>query len=193
MSTWPWPPPTADGAADHLVKGTRLPPVPLASTAGADVSLAALPRRTAIFIYPWTGRPGHDAPPDWDTIPGAHGSTPELIGVANLYTGYRGIGCDVLALSGQDTDWQADFATRNDLPYPILSDAAGRLRDALRLPVFETGGVAFLKRLTLVVSQGRIERAFYPVHPPDVHPREVLAWMSATSTYAAEARLKRPT
>lgn len=190
MSRWPWPAPMADGAADHLVRGTRLPNVTLPSTAGTLVNLAALAARTAIFIYPWTGRPGHPQPPDWDDIPGAHGSTPELQSVAGLYTGFSGIGAEVVAVSGQDTDWQADFAGRNKLPFPILSDADGALRDALKLPVFATGGVTYLKRLTLVVSKGVIERAFYPVHPPDVHPREILAWMSATASYAAEARLK---
>lgn len=191
MSGWPWPAPVDDGAAAHLVRGLRVPDLTLPSTAGGETSLATLERRTAVFVYPWTGRPGASNPPDWDDIPGAHGSTPELVAVANLYTGYRGLGVDVLALSGQDTAWQADFVARNSLPFAILSDSEGRLRDALGLPTFETGGTRYLKRLTLVVSKGVIERAFYPVHPPDVHPREVLAWMSATATYAAESQLKR--
>jgi hypothetical protein len=29
--------------------------------------------------------------------------------------------------------------------------------------------VVYLKRLTLILRDGRIERVFYPVHPPDTH------------------------
>ena len=190
MTTWPWPPPEPDDGAAHLVRGTKLPSVALPSTAGGNVDLAEAPRRTAVFVYPWTGRPEADNPPDWDIIPGAHGSTPGLKAVADLHSGFAALHVGVVAVSGQDTAWQAELAGRLALPFPVLSDAAGALRDALRLPTFEAGGVHYLRRLTLVISSGRIERVFYPVHPPDVHPREVLAWMSATATYAAEARLK---
>jgi peroxiredoxin len=33
------------------------------------------------------------------------------------------------------------------------------------------------KRLTLVCVDGRIERVFYPVFPPDQNADEVLAWL----------------
>ena len=33
------------------------------------------------------------------------------------------------------------------------------------------------RRLTLVASQGRIVKAFYPVFPPDRNAAEVLAWL----------------
>jgi hypothetical protein len=48
----------------------------------------------------------------------------------------------------------------------------------LRLPTFDAGGTAYLARLTLALKDGRIARTFYPVHPPDAHPREVLAWLN---------------
>lgn len=193
MSTWRWPAPVDDGAAAHLIRGLKIPALALPSTGGRSVSLVDLSRRTALFVYPWTGRPGGENPPDWDHIAGAHGSTPELVAIANLFSGFEGLGVAALAISGQDTAWQSEFAARHGLPFEVLSDHDGRLRDALRLPTFETGGVRYLKRLTLVVSAGQVERCFYPVHPPDIHPREVLAWMSATATYAAEARLKPTT
>ena len=34
-----------------------------------------------------------------------------------------------------------------------------------------------IKRLTLIVSHGRIEKVFYPVFPPDTHAVEVLHWL----------------
>ncbi len=190
MKPWPWPAPVADDAAAHLVRGTPVPAIALPTTRGRSIVLPDIAERTALFVYPWTGQPGAENPPRWDDIPGAHGSTPGLISVANLFTGFEGIGVRVLALSGQSTSWQSAFVERNKLPFEILSDETGALRDALRLPTFETGGVRYLKRLTLVLNRGTIERVFYPVHPPDVHPRELLAWLSATATYATEARLK---
>ncbi len=37
---WPWPAPKDDGAAKHLIAGTRLPDVALEATRGAAVNLA---------------------------------------------------------------------------------------------------------------------------------------------------------
>ncbi|MEE8252456.1 MAG: peroxiredoxin, partial [Hyphomicrobium sp.] len=62
----------------------------------------------------------------------------------------------------------------------ILSDEAFLLQKALKLPAFETGGVAYLKRLTLIVRDGRIEHVFYPVPTPAAHVLEVFAWLTQT-------------
>ena len=51
------------------------------------------------------------------------------------------------------------------------------LAGRLGLPTFPAGGVVRYKRLTLVLSSGRISRVFYPVFPPDTHAGEVLAWL----------------
>jgi peroxiredoxin len=59
----------------------------------------------------------------------------------------------------------------------VLSDEALELTRALQLPTFETSGMTLLKRLTLVIDDGRIEHVFYPVFPPDSHAGEVLSWL----------------
>jgi peroxiredoxin len=69
--------------------------------------------------------------------------------------------------------------TRLGVPFALISDAAFELQRALRLPTFAAGGERYLTRLTLIVQDGRIGRAFYPVHPPDRHAREVLDWLAA--------------
>lgn len=172
---WPWPAPGDDGAARHLEPGLAMPDIALDATDGRSRSLARLTGRWVVFVYPWTGRPGLPNPPHWDDIPGAHGSTPEAEGFRDLHAAYRAAGCDVLGLSGQAAADQQEFAARVGLPFPILSDGAGALRAALSLPTFETGGVTYLKRLTLVLRDGAIERAVYPVHPPHTHARDLLA------------------
>jgi peroxiredoxin len=175
MSDWPYPAPENDGGARHLVPGLKLPDIPLPSTAGGTRSLARLVGRWIVFIYPWTGRPGLPNPPHWDDIKGAHGSTPEAEGFRDTYERLRAAGVDVLGLSGQQAADQQEFAARMRLPFAILSDNAGTLRHALRLPTFETGGIVYLKRLTLIVYDGQVERAVYPVYPPHAHARELLA------------------
>ena len=176
MSTpWPYPAPVDDGAASHLVSGFALPDIALSATSGGVISLAQLPGRWVVFVYPWTGRTGLSNPPDWDHISGAHGSTPEAEGFRDHHERYRAAGVGVLGISGQSPADQQEFAARMALPFPLLSDASGALRDALRLPSFETGGVTYLKRLTLIARDGRIERAIYPVHPPHTHAVDLLA------------------
>ena len=88
MSKWPWPEPKDDGAAKHLIAGTRLPDVALPATFAAPVNLARYQERAIVFIYPFTGTPGEPNPPDWDTIPGAHGSTPEAEGFRDQYAAF---------------------------------------------------------------------------------------------------------
>jgi peroxiredoxin len=175
MSNWPYPAPEDDGGADHLLPGFRAPDLALPATVGDPVSLARLDGAWVVFVYPWTGRPGLANPPHWDDIPGAHGSTPEAEGFRDHYATFRDLELGVLGLSGQTTEDQRELAERVRIPFPLLSDAEGRLRAALRLPAFEIGDVVYLKRLTLVLRDGAIERVFYPVHPPHTHAGDLLA------------------
>ncbi len=155
----------------------QVPPVALPSTRGGDVALAALPGRTVLFCYPRTGVPGDEMPPGWDAIPGARGCTPEACGFRDRHEQFGDLGARVLALSTQDPDYQHEMAERLHLPFPVLSDQRLELVRALRLPTFETAGWTLVKRITLVIGDGRIEHAFYPVFPPDAHAGEVLQWL----------------
>jgi peroxiredoxin len=172
--TGSFPAPPDDGAADHLRPGLALPKVNLPVTDGAEICLATLPGCSLLIIYPWTGRPGLPNPPDWDTIPGAHGSTPELEGFRDAAPNFARQGIRLFGLSRQTTDYQRELVDRLKLPFPLLSDAEGRFATALQLPSFTTGGKVYLKRLTLLVTAGGIAACFYPVRAPAVHAGEVL-------------------
>ena len=163
-----------DGGADHLVAGLALPDVALWSTKGGRVSLARA-ARCVVYVYPWTGKPGFPNPPDWDDIPGAHGSTPEAEGFRDRYAAFESAGYDVVGISGQTGEEQAEFAARLGLPFAQLSDAGFAFADALGLPRFETGGVVYLKRLTMIVRDEVIAATIYPVVRPGEHAGEVLA------------------
>jgi len=168
--------PEDDGAADHL-PGMALPTLALSSTQGGEVVLAELPGRSVLFCYPRTGRPGEEMPPGWNEIPGARGCTPEACGFRDRIAQFADLGARVLALSTQAPDYQREMAERLELPFPVLSDERLELVGGLRLPTFEAGGWTLVKRITLVIRDGRIEHVFYPVFPPDAHASEVLDWL----------------
>ena len=171
------PAPTDDGACDHL-PGMGLPSVRLASTAGGSVDLSGLSGRTVVYCYPRTGRPDQDLPRGWDEIPGARGCTPQSCSFREHHEELRALGARVFGLSTQETDYQREAAERLRLPFELLSDEELTFAKALRLPTFEVEGMTLIKRLTLVVEDGRIEKVFYPVFPPDENAEEVIGWLS---------------
>ncbi len=171
------PVPADDGAAQHLT-GMRVPAITLMSTAGRRDKMTDLARqRTVIYCYPRTGAPGRPVPKGWDAIPGARGCTPESCSFRDHYQQLRNLKTQVYGLSTQTTEYQQEMVSRLHLPFEVLSDADFAFTNTLRLPTFEFEGVRLLKRLTLVLSDGKIEKVFYPVFPPDKHPEEVIAWL----------------
>lgn len=171
------PVPTDDGACAHLA-GMRMPAVELASTKGTVVNLGELRKgRTIIYCYPMTGVPGKPLPEGWDMIPGARGCTPQSCGFRDHFEVLKTLGADVLGLSTQKSDYQQEMAQRLQLPFEVLSDAELKLCRALRLPTFEVDGMTLVKRLTLVIRDGTIEKVFYPVFPPDQSAEQVLLWL----------------
>jgi peroxiredoxin len=173
------PAPVDDGAARHL-EGLQIPDLTLAATDGRRVSLCALPARVVVFAYPRTGRPGDPALVEgWDQIPGARGCTPQSCAFRDLHAALLAAGATrVLGLSTQGTDYQREAVERLHLPFAILSDADLVLTRAIRLPTFEVAGQTMLKRLAMVVDDGRITKVFYPVFPPDRNASDVLAWLA---------------
>jgi peroxiredoxin len=172
------PVPVDDGAADHL-PGSDVPAVALPSTLGGELDLAeAASERVVVYVYPRTGVPGQPSPAGWDDIPGARGCTPESCAFRDAREELARHGASLVGLSAQTSDEQAEFAQREHIPYPLLSDHGLVLADAMGLPTFEAGGQRLFKRLTFVAEEGRIVKVFYPVFPPDRNADEVLAWLA---------------
>jgi peroxiredoxin len=173
------PKPAEDGAAAHLV-GMRLPSIALPATNGTAVDLSALAGRVVVYAYPRTGIPGVANPPGWDLIAGARGCTPQSCAFRDHFAELKALGISHLfGLSTQDTAYQREAAQRLHLPFAILSDEHLGLTKALRLPTFETSGMTLLKRLTLIIEDGKITYVFYPVFPPDRNASDVIAWLTA--------------
>jgi peroxiredoxin len=174
------PAPQDDGAARHL-GGMKVPDLALPATEGAPVNLSKLKGRTVIYIYPRTGVPGVDPPDGWDQIPGARGCTPQSCAFRDHFGELTRLGvAQLYGLSTQDTVYQREAATRLHLSFPILSDEKLALTKALKLPTFTTAGMTLLKRMALVIDDGTISKAFYPVFPPDKNAADVIAWIQAS-------------
>jgi peroxiredoxin len=173
------PVPVDDGRARHLT-GLAVPSLPLLATTGERIDLSTIPGRAVVFAYPRTGQPGQPPlVPDWDLIPGARGCTPETCAFRDLAADFGKLGIRIFGLSTQEPAYQHELAERLHLPFPVLSDSARALTEALRLPTLTIGGLVLLARLSWLQRDGRIERVWYPVFPPDRHASEVLASLTA--------------
>jgi peroxiredoxin len=171
------PVPIDDGAADGLV-GLALPDLALPSTLGGEMSLAEAGVGLLVaYVYPMTGTPGRALPEGWDDIPGARGCTPQSCAYRDALAEFRGLGADLVGISAQSPAEQAEFAEREHIYYPLLSDDGLRLAEALGLPTFEAVGRTFYRRLTFIAAEGRIVKVFYPVFPPDRDAADVLTWL----------------
>jgi peroxiredoxin len=169
------PAPIDDGAADHL-PGSELPGLVLPSSQGA-VNVRDF---EVLYVYPRTARPGRPALPGWDEIPGARGCTPQSCAFRDLHTELSAFGARVAGLSAQSLDDQIEFAKRNRMPFPVISDEWLDLARDPGLPTFDVDGLTLYKRLALVAERGRILKVFYPVFPPDRNAQDILGWLAAT-------------
>lgn len=155
--------------------GRRMPIVDLEATSGSPVNPGKLQGTAVIFCYPYTGRPGYDDPPNWDHIPGAHGSTPQARAYSDTYGHFRRLGIKLFGLSLQDTEWQREFVKRTGLTFRLLSDSERAFSSRLGLPLFETGGVQYLQRITFILQDGVISAVRFPVPEPERDALEVFA------------------
>lgn len=174
------PAPEDDGAANHLI-GMTIPPVSLRATNDTAVILSELKGRTVVFGYPRTGEPGKIAlVDDWDMIPGARGCTPQTCSFRDLFAELKAAGAKhVFGLSTQSNEYQTEMAGRLHLPFPVLSDEQLELSDALKLPTMVVADLTMIKRMAMIIDDGKITHVFYPVFPPDRNAGDVLEWLKA--------------
>jgi peroxiredoxin len=164
--------------ADSFI-GRSLPDVALHATNGEMINLAAVQGWCVVFVYPYTGRPGFADPPHWDQIEGAHGSTPQALAFSNGYTEFEKLSVKVFGLSLCSAEWQSDFAMRNHLRVPLLSDESGRFSQVLGLSCFQTGSRNFLRRISLIIKADKIEFAYFPAPLNDAET--CLRWLEANT------------
>jgi peroxiredoxin len=170
------PIPIDDGAGDRLLE-EFLPPIALPATQGKQIDLSVIPGDVVLYCYPMTGRPGIPLPTGWDEIPGARGCTLQSCAFRDLHQELSELGAQVFGLSTQNTEYQREAVDRLHLPYQLLSDADLCFAKALNLPIFEVDRQQLIKRITLIVTAGKIVKVFYPVFPPYKNADEVISWL----------------
>ncbi|MEV6167297.1 winged helix-turn-helix transcriptional regulator [Streptomyces sp. NPDC051954] len=152
---------SAEHARVHALAGTRLRDgLELPGTQGVDLPVVSPDSAaTVLFTYPGTGVEWGEPP-----IPGAVGCTLENKLFRDAWPEFRRAGVDVRGISTQLPHEQAEFARAEEIPHPLLSDAAHQLAAALRLPMFRGAGRLRHKRLILVVDAERtVRHAIFPV------------------------------
>jgi peroxiredoxin len=172
------PAPEDDGAADHLA-GAAIPALVLQSSQGPVDLVELCAARAVVYAYPRSGRPDEPLLPGWNEIPGARGCTPQSCGFRDHAAELAAFGARVAGVSAQPLEAQLEFAARNRMPFPVMSDERLELKAALGLPTFVTSGLELYTRLAFVAEAGRIVKVFYPVFPPDRNAADVLAWLEA--------------
>jgi len=172
------PVPEDDGACADL-PGKRFPSIPLQAVSGGSIDPGSFPGTVVIYFYPMIGSP--DSPPlvGWNEIPGARGCTPQSCAFRDhhrelLASGVRA----VFGVSAQPLLDQKEASERLHLPFELLNDSKFELATALQLPTFRYQKETFIKRLTLIVTDGVIEKVFYPVFPPDRNVVDVIEWLA---------------
>ena len=130
------------------------------------------------YIYPMTGQPDKPLPDNWDNIPGARGCTPQSCSFRDNFNEFKKLNVDnIFGLSTQNTEYQKEMVKRLNLPYQVLSDEKLEFTNQLKLPTFEVENMKLIKRITLILSNNKIIKYFYPVFPPDKNVNDVIKFL----------------
>lgn len=103
---------------------------------------------------------------------------PSKSGFRDHYQELQALGAGCFGLSTQTTEYQQEAVSRLHLTFDLLSDVELAFTKSLQLPTFEVESMTLIKRLTLIVENGRITKVFYPVFPPDRNAEEVIEWLA---------------
>ncbi|HEY9641679.1 MAG TPA: thioredoxin-dependent thiol peroxidase [Coleofasciculaceae cyanobacterium] len=120
-------------------------------------------KRVILYFYPRDNTPG---------------CTKEACGFRDAYTAYQSHDVVVLGISTDDAKSHSKFATKYDLPFPLLSDEGGQVGTAYEsygLKKFMGKEYMGISRNTFVIDPaGKIEKVYLKVKPEN-HAAEILA------------------
>lgn len=169
--------PQSSGALEPRLVGRPLPDVKLQYAYDAFATLAIFARRwpLVIFFYPGTEQT--------TTSKGAQSvSADERRAVAwmRCEPELSRMGHEVIGVSAQSAIEQARFASRDPLPYMLLSDPTLKLAAILGLPTTGPPNGRAYEPLSIVVREQHIARVFYPVDPAN-EAAKVMRWIRDNS------------
>jgi len=147
------------GSGTGLGAGAPAPEFTLEDQNGKRVSLADFKGRRNVVVYFY---PKDDTP----------GCTKEACTFRDQYTDFTDAGAEVLGISSDSPASHRAFAAKHELPFTLLSDADGKVREAFGVPA--TLGL-LPGRVTYVIDkQGVIRHAFNSQLSPARHVAEAL-------------------
>jgi thioredoxin-dependent peroxiredoxin len=146
------------GSGTGLAAGAKAPDFTLEDQNGRRVSLADLRGRNVIvYFYPKDDTPG---------------CTREACSFRDQYTDFTDAGAEVYGISSDSPASHRAFAAKYELPFTLLSDPDGKVREAFGVPA--TLGL-LPGRVTYVIDrQGVIRHAFNSQLSPARHVAEAL-------------------
>jgi peroxiredoxin len=170
--TWPTSSAVTRGVSERLA-GKPLPAVRLCSCEDRPFNLSALTCGFPLVIYLYPGC-------SWSPDDGE--STARVDAVQHRAfrdhkpdldaRGYRAIG-----ISSQSTRAQTQAIIENRIAHQLFSEPQLQLAQRLQLPTFLFEGSSWYRRLTLVITENRIAKAFFPVSSAERSAAQVIAWM----------------
>jgi peroxiredoxin len=163
---------SGDGGNPLLARlaGRPLPALTLPSTSGEQVELAEL-NRAVLYFYPGyvcSPEGGYDSPALDEAQHRAF---------ARHWSDFLALNCMALGVSSQSSDEQGVTASALGIGHPLLCDSDRMLAHDLGLPTFTVDHIGWYCRLTLVVDDGVIVRAFYPVTSATRSAAQAVRWM----------------
>ena len=145
--------------AGKVQVGERAPDFTLPDQNGKDVRLSDLLGKKNIVLYFY---PKDDTP----------GCTTEACSFRDSYEVFKEAGAEVIGVSSDSVDAHQRFATKNRLPYILLSDVGGALRKQYGVPT--TFGLMPGRVTYIIDKQGVVRHIFSSQFTPQKHITEAL-------------------
>ena len=147
------------GSSSGLAVGDPAPKFTLKDQHGKTISLGDFAGRKNVVLYFY---PKDDTP----------GCTKESCTFRDQYTAFTDIGAEVLGISSDSEQSHLKFAEKYNLPFPLLSDAGGAVRQQFKVPK----SLGLLPgRVTFVIDKkGVIRHVFNSQLSPTKHVDEAM-------------------
>jgi peroxiredoxin len=161
---------TGCGPALDRLTARALPSIALPSTSGEPVDLSSIDR-AVLYLYPGnrcSPEDGHESP----VVDEA-----QHCAFADHWPDFLALNCRVLGMSSQSLYQQSAVVAALGVGHPLLWDADARVGRELGLPTFSIDHIDWYCRAALVVDDGMIVQAFYPLASAVRSPGQAVAWM----------------
>lgn len=147
-----------------MKEGTKAPDFTARTADGQQIRLSQFlgQRGLVLFFYPKDG---------------TRICTAEACAFRDSYAMFQEAGFDVIGISGDSETSHQQFAERNSLPFPLISDADGVLRRLFQVP--KTFGLLPGRATFVIDREGIIRRIYSAALASDSHVKEAFKAISA--------------